>query len=486
MFLKDDEIIEFLEETMELHIPEELLKDKKETLDYIEDKMNLEIPKTIRKKKKIMQFIEKTNQDFQTFYQQKRSLAVLKNFFFSALFLLPLLIFFYFVTVHSNYAFLNSLKPFVITAMVFLLIISSILLFLVLKNQKIRCWKWRRRDFLTFGIFAIFSLLVAVNGYMLYGKVDGFRKFFIQEVMSTTNHQYLANIFFNSRMIENSLSVPLEDSDSQSALYEFEPIQFDVNDYANPYEKEILTKENPDDIYKIIKVEGTLRDGVQKYSGYMAVVYDPSKVKIGTSVGAGVDNQAFGQILAQISKNYQAKVAINAGGFYDPTWTSNGGIPHGLVIQDGKVLTEYTRGIDSGGLIGFDENNQLILKRMSREEAIDAKIRDAVDWGPYLIVNGVNYFRDETTKWACARTVIGQRKDGIVLLLVIDGDQPHSRGASYSDLADIMERYGAYNAANLDGGTSTSMVENHEYINIPFNGQRRTIRSLPNAWIVVE
>ena len=71
-------------------------------------------------------------------------------------------------------------------------------------------------------------------------------------------------------------------------------------------------------------------------------------------------------------------------------------------------------------------------------------------------------------------------------MLVIDGLQDHSYGAGYADLASILQRYGAVNAASMDGGTSTSMTINHNYINSPWNGYVKTYRWLPNAWIVVE
>ena len=71
-------------------------------------------------------------------------------------------------------------------------------------------------------------------------------------------------------------------------------------------------------------------------------------------------------------------------------------------------------------------------------------------------------------------------------MLVVDGRQERSDGVSFKDLSEIMMKYGAINAASLDGGTSTSMTENHQFVNIPHNGYKRTIRSLPNAWLVVE
>ncbi len=62
------------------------------------------------------------------------------------------------------------------------------------------------------------------------------------------------------------------------------------------------------------------------------------------------------------------------------------------------------------------------------------------------------------------RTAIGQRADGAILLLVINGRQIDSLGATYDDLIDIMLEYGAVNASNLDGGSSSLMIHNGEYI----------------------
>ncbi len=485
MFHNDDEVIDFLEKTREIVIPKEILKDREKTIEVIEEHLEVEIPRKLKKKKSIDKYLEKMSQEYVAFKKKKRPIRFIKSLLFMSLYLLPALLLFWFITKNSNYETLRLWNPYILTMIKIFSVLSIFLMCLLgVSYTKKNPHKINHGTVVLSTILVVYAMGVGSAIDMLYGKDKTYQEKLIEEMMSTRNYQYVANLFYNSRMIENTLS-KIETQENSEPLYEFEEIQFESNHFANPYEEEILKKESEEDLYKIIKLEGTLRDGVSKYTGYLAVVYDPSRVKIGTSSGAGIDPQtSFGQILSQISKNYHAVVAMNAGGFYDPDWSSNGGVPHGIVIQDGEIKTEFARGIDSGGIIGFTKDNQLVLKNMTAQEAIDMGIRDAVDWGPFLIVNGKNYFKEERSKWACARTVIGQRKDGIVLMLVIDGGQEHSVGASYSDLADIMERYGAYNAASLDGGTSTAMVENHEYINIPFNGQRRTIRSLPNAWIV--
>ncbi len=483
MFHEDDEFIEFLEETMEITIPEEVLKNKKETIKTIEENLNIKIPKKIKKKRKILKYIQEKNEDYKTFINKKKPQKVLRILYYVIIFILPLIYFGIKVSKNTNSFRIKNLSNTLIISKNILLIIFILLslyyIIGIIKSKK-RILSFRRiRKVL---IVVTYITIVLIGKMMIYDN-DNFKDYLIKQSMSTLKHQYIANIFYNDKIIEKTLSKTNQVEDD---LYEFEEIEYKINEYASEYDKEILTKEHEDDIYKIIKVEGTLRDGVNKYSGYMAVVYDPSHVKIATSVGAGTSDNSFGEILSEISRKNNALVAMNAGGFYDPNWDSNGGIPHGVVIKDGKVKSEFRRGLDSGGMVALTKDNKLVLKQMSADEAIKMGVRDAVDWGPFLIVNGKNYYKDDEYYWSCARTVIGQRKDGIILLLVIDGGQPHSKGASYGDLADIMERYGAINAANMDGGTSTAMTENNEYINIPFNGKRRTIRSLPNAWIVTK
>ena len=79
---------------------------------------------------------------------------------------------------------------------------------------------------------------------------------------------------------------------------------------------------------------------------------------------------------------------------------------------------------------------------------------------------------------------IGQREDGIVLFLVINGRLANSIGADMIDLTDIMENYGAVNAANLDGGSSSELVINNNIINTPVAGGKDGLRNMSTFWVV--
>ena len=405
---------------------------------------------------------------------------------FNSIVFLPIFSFIYLISINSKVLINNRISIFALTMIVFfsITLIMGIIKEFYLQRKILNKILKLAGSFLYVSIFVFASIL-------LYGNNPSVRDFIIEKAMSTTDHQYLATWFFDEKTISNSLLELKKATQVEingSSKIEFDKINFDQEIYTNIYEEQVLSRENEDDIYKIIEISGTTIGANYKYKGYLVVVYDPANVKLATSKGAGTTNSSYGQTLSTISKNNNALVAMNAGGFYDPDWRSNGGIPHGAVIKDGVIQSEFRRGDVGGGLIGFNQNNELVLKRMTAQEAVEAGIRDAVDWGPYLIVDGKNqYAKVKHYTWATSRTAIGQRKDGIVLMLVIDGgNQPGSYGASYADVAKIMENYGAINAANLDGGTSTALTENHQYVNNPWNGKKRTIRSLPNAWIVVE
>ena len=138
-----------------------------------------------------------------------------------------------------------------------------------------------------------------------------------------------------------------------------------------------------------------------------------------------------------------------------------------------------------GGFIGFTKENKLILGNMSKEQAIKKGYRDAIEFGPYLIVNGKRSFIKGNGGWGIApRSAIGQREDGIVLFLVINGRLANSIGADMIDLTDIMENYGAVNAANLDGGSSSELVINNNIINTPVAGGKDGLRNMSTFWVV--
>ena len=309
---------------------------------------------------------------------------------------------------------------------------------------------------------------VSTGGFLLYGPYSGFRDWLITTAMTTMTHQYFATWFYDDETIKASLAKNKVEEVNEITNTNTIVINNTVEEtvYENEYERAVLEKDPNNDDYKIIEING------KGYSGYLAVIYDPSRIKTVYTKKLGTS----GQYLKQMAKDNDALIAINGGGFEDPNFNSNGADPLGITFSGGKLITSKTwRG--TGGLIGFTEDNKLVLGKMTVKQAQEMKVRDGVTFGPFLIINGKKSTILGNGGWGTApRTAIGQRKDGIVLFLVIDGRTVTKPGANMNDLIEIMENYGAYNAANLDGGTSSAMVVNGEIINDPIDstGAHRT------------
>jgi len=325
-------------------------------------------------------------------------------------------------------------------------------------------------------LVSIFIVGLGSGLFLLYGPYKGFRNFLITTAMTTLNHQYLATWFYSEETINevlanNKLIEP--DEDSNTNLININTDTTNNIIYKDEYDREILEREI-DALYKIIEIK---ENG---YEGYLAAVYDPSKISVVTS-----QYDYKGEYLVDMANRVGAVLAINGGGFADDEGEGNGGTPIGVVISNRKIINNVR---SSSGIIGFTEDNKLFLGKISASEAIEKGIRDAVEFGPFLIVNGeVSSVVGNGGYGIHPRSVIGQRKDGIVLFLVIDGRRISSKGADMDDLISIMQRYGAVNAANLDGGNSAVLVEKGKILNNPIDWyNREQTRPIPNGFIVVE
>ena len=346
-----------------------------------------------------------------------------------------------------------------------------------MENKKNKKKKWStKKKVCVISLGSMFVVGVSSFLFLFYGPWAGFRNFWITSAMTTMTHQYLATWFYSDETIQKVLannSVIEVDEVSNGDAIQFK--KYTTTIYRNEYEKDVLTKDPGNDLYKVIRIQEAT------YNGFLVVLYDPSKIHIATTAYLG----QRGEDILTVAKRENAIIAMNAGGFFDPDWNSNGALPHGTVFSRGQVVSDYIDAAMGGGFIGFTNENKLILGRMSKQQAINTGYRDAVEFGPYLIVNGKRSFYKGNGGWGIApRTAIGQRQDGIVLMLVINGRLATSLGADMIDLTDIMERYGAYNAANLDGGSSSELVINGEIINTPVAGGRYGLRDMSTFWVV--
>ena len=213
---------------------------------------------------------------------------------------------------------------------------------------------------------------------------------------------------------------------------------------------------------------------------YALLVLDPSRVFVGTALPRPSEWGGYGLTLDVMAEQYEAVAGINAGGFLDDGGGGNGWPPSGITFSRG--ITFSTLQYDA--IAGLDSSNRLWCGYYTYDECVDLDIRDAVCFGPPLIQNGVKADPSSFESGIGARTAVGQREDGAVVLVAIDGRQGYSIGVTFEDLVSIMaDKFGCVNAANMDGGNSTCMIYNGKAINRSAN-QAGGTRYLPDAWLV--
>ena len=347
-----------------------------------------------------------------------------------------------------------------------------------MKKQKTQ--KKKKSKFSIFLIVVDFIALVCF--FLAYGPISYFREYLVTTAMTTMTHKYFAYVLYSEETVEKILEsnrvIETEESTNTDKI-NIQPV-VDTGTYESIYEEQILKKDKGNDLYKVVDIEG------KGWKGYMLVVYDPSRVELVfySRYGRG------GHHLSKMAEENNAYIAVNASGVNS---TPGDNSVTGTAIKNGKVFDVGRRINKGGGLIGFTKDNVLMLTKKSAQDAIKAGMDRAVEFGPFLVVNGKMSKFQGNGGWGIAnRTAIGQRQDGIVLFIVIDGRTSQSIGISMKDLAELFVKYKAYNAANLDGGGSSVMYgkrkitdKKSETINNPKGYNYSGERYLPNGWMIL-
>lgn len=324
------------------------------------------------------------------------------------------------------------------------------------------------------------DILVLICFFFAYGPVSYFRDLLVTTAMSTMTHHYLAYVLYSEeqveQVLENNRIIESSDPTDTSAI-NFNPV-FDTDSYESVYEEQILKKDEGNEDYKILEIEG------DSWHGYMAVIYDPSKIELVFTKNYGSSRGAY---ISTLGKQNNALVAMTASGVQHKNGVN---LVTGTTIKDGKVYAVGKNINKGGGLIGFTKDNVLMLTKSSAKEAIAAGMDRAVEFGPFLIVNGKSStFKGNGGGGIHPRTAIAQRQDGIVLFVVIEGRRASSVGISLEGLTELLQKYKAYNAANLDGGGSSSLYAvvdgKGKLLNEPGGYNYSGERYMPNAWMLL-
>lgn len=322
----------------------------------------------------------------------------------------------------------------------------------------------------------VFIALVLTITLICHGPSESAKELFATTILETGQLKFLANVFLSSEEIQEIVDKnSLQDMNAE--------IDTDLIVATGNKEKELI---------EIEKVSGN------NFEGTMMIVNDPSKISLATTYPWG----EYGKELGVLVEDNKAIAGVNGGIYYSSG--NKGGRPYGLTVSNGEIQ-DISLGLAGLYLIGFDEDNLLrviSLDGMNKSQVEklvkEERIRDAVSFQEEasdknnhfvkLIINGEKRELNGMGSGANPRTAIGQRSDGSVLILVTDGRGKNGHlGATASDLIEIMSEYGAVNAANLDGGSSSSLYYKGEYLmtSVTFYYSNSSWR-LPTAFVVKE
>ena len=329
-------------------------------------------------------------------------------------------------------------------------------------------------SFLGVNLGMIFITLVLTITLICHGPSESAKELFATTILETGQLKFLANVFLSKEELQEIVDKnSLQDMDAE--------VDENLINTDGNKEKELI---------EIHNVSG---DG---FEGTMMVVNDPAKISLATTYPWS----EYGKELGVIVDEAGAIAGVNGGIYYSSG--NKGGRPYGVTVSNGEIQ-DITLGWSGLYLIGFDENNLLriislegmnksAVEKMVKEE----KIRDAISFQEEssdannhfvkLIINGEKRELSGKGSGQNPRTAIGQRKDGSVLILVTDGRGKNGHlGATASDLIEIMAEYGAVNAANIDGGSSSSLYYNKKYLrtSVTFYYTNSSWR-LPTAFVV--
>jgi len=338
----------------------------------------------------------------------------------------------------------------------------------VKKGKKVRTVLLRILCVLLVTVLLLVAALYGVMYILAKGPSETARDIFVMSVRETSAIGWLANLYLSDEEIAEI------EAGRNADIYEETDTSL-VNIGAGAAGEAdawgLIDDDGDGIILETVKGEG--------YSGFMMVVLDPSRVIMG-SVPESLGKRGY--TVEEMVQHFDAVAGTNAGGFEDLNGQGDGSIPDTAIVYKGEIYYGFKG--TGNGFVGFDDEYILHVGLNGTDAVSKANIQYGCSFGPVLVKNGEGVDPDQLQSGVNPRTAIGQRSDGAVLLLVIDGRQVISLGATYADLMEIMLRYGAVNACNLDGGSSSMMYYNGAYVNNC--ASVIGIRPIPSSFVVLK
>jgi exopolysaccharide biosynthesis protein len=281
--------------------------------------------------------------------------------------------------------------------------------------------------------------------FLFYGPFEGFRLLWINTAMYSRSCKFLAQALYSGDYIRQVLN------------------------RNKPQVERATNRETPEYTASPNIAFAPIKGNY--FKGFLLRIDDPSRVFL-TLAG-----NEKGKLLEDLVAEYRGLGGVNASAYSDHT---KKGRLWGTTIVNGEVVSRCSIG-NRHVMGGFTEDYQLVVGNFTNEEIAARGYVWAFEFGPLLVVNGEKAELTAYSGGISPRTAIGQTREGHILLVVVDGRQPASIGATYRHIQTILYANGAVNAIGLDGGSSSAMVYGGKLVNSPFCEDDD--RLLPNAII---
>ena len=331
------------------------------------------------------------------------------------------------------------------------------------KRRVVKKFSWKL--LIGFLVFELVFTAATAPFVLLYGPFENAKSRFVGTAMASMNYQWLAKTFLSDEKIAE-ITGQTEGAD-------------DIGEQDASLIHIPKVQDN--------KIKCITLDNNNNFQGYALIINDPTRILVGYSSKLNSSNPE-GETTSQIAINNDAIAAVNGGAFTDEAdtaqWTANGGTPSGIIISNGKVIYDDT-GNNPKGTIAMTKQGQLVVGNFSTNELLNKNVTEAVSFETTILVyNGrATSMNGDGGGGTSPRTLIGQRADGSIVLVVLDAKTQGSRiAATLKEAQEVMVKLECVTAATLDGGKSATMYYNDELINTPSYAFGE--RSIPTAIIV--
>lgn len=318
-----------------------------------------------------------------------------------------------------------------------------------MKKEK-RSDKYGKKKFsikLLLGFIAFELIFTGITApfMLLYGPFDKAKKTFLGTATGSMHYGWLATTFMSQEKIDEILGTNVQQEEGviekqDTSLVEIPAVK--------------------DDTIQVLTIGGE----DSNYTGFALIVTDPTRIHVGVSSNIGKE----GETTSQIAKNNNAVAAINGGAFASdpdqPAWTQNGGLPTGILMSNGELIFN-DRGDELTDVAAITQKGQLIVGKHSLSDLNEMGVKEILSFDPVLIQNGRKVAIPGGG--TAPRTLIGQRANGSIVLVVLDSSKGNRVTATLAEAQQVMSELGCVTATNLDGGKSTTMYYNGEVINNP-------------------